>query len=50
MENTNEINGQHLIDLGFKPAKWFRAAIAHINDGAFTISASLEQKIRAIYS
>ncbi|MBI3134576.1 MAG: RtcB family protein [Bacteroidetes bacterium] len=41
MENTNEINGQHLIDLGFKPAKWFRAAIAHINENQLSPEAML---------
>ncbi|NER17356.1 RtcB family protein [Spongiivirga citrea] len=31
MKNTIHINGQTLIDLGYKPAKWFAEAIDYIN-------------------
>ncbi|MFP2995189.1 RtcB family protein [Spongiivirga sp. MCCC 1A20706] len=31
MKNTIHINGQTLIDLGYKPGKWFKDAIEHIN-------------------
>jgi hypothetical protein len=27
-----EFNGNHLIELGYRPAKWFKDAIAHINE------------------
>ena len=27
-----EFNGNHLIDLGYRPAKWFKEAIQHINE------------------
>ncbi|MEM6718576.1 MAG: RtcB family protein [Bacteroidota bacterium] len=32
MKEHVQINGNTLIDLGFKPKKWFKEAIAHIND------------------
>lgn len=32
MKEQIQINGNTLIDLGFKPKKWFKEAIAHIND------------------
>ena len=31
MKNFKEINGNNLIELGFKPAKWFQTAILEIN-------------------
>ena len=31
MKEHVQINGNTLIDLGFKPKKWFKEAIAHIN-------------------
>jgi hypothetical protein len=27
-----EFNGNHLIELGYRPAKWFKEAIAYINE------------------
>lgn len=32
MENKTNISGKDIVNLGFKPAKWFSEAIAHINE------------------
>ncbi len=38
----NKINGHTLIDLGYSPDKWFKEAIAHINDNRLSGDAMLE--------
>lgn len=46
MENTENITGKTLIDLGFKSGKWFPEAIAHINTNQLSkeaMHAYLEQ-------
>ena len=30
--NTTPISGQHLIDLGYKPGRWFQTALHDINE------------------
>lgn len=32
MKKQMEFNGNHLIELGYRPAKWFKDAITHINE------------------
>lgn len=46
MENKQEFNGNDLIALGFAPEKWFREAIAHVNENGLQgkeLAAYLEQ-------
>ena len=32
MEPKTNFTGKELIEMGFKPGKWFKEAIAHINE------------------
>lgn len=32
MKNTEKFTGHSLVEMGFRPGKWFREAIAHINE------------------
>lgn len=46
MENKEQFNGNDLINLGFAPEKWFREAIAHVNEHGLEgndLAAYLEQ-------
>ncbi len=46
MENKEQFNGNDLINLGFAPEKWFRDAIAHVNENGLEgkeLAAYLEQ-------
>jgi len=38
---TTKINGNTLIELGYRPGKWFKTAIAHINDNQLDDTAML---------
>lgn len=42
MENTVNVNGRTLIDLGFTSAKWFRVAIDHINENQLSGQAMMD--------